>query len=166
LGSNADSIQKVHEEFECQRCGRCCKKIIKGNWIEVHGEVLEIWKKTPSLIHHPFYHTNLREFMSAEHWFYKASVREVWNFLEAEEKRIESYINEPVKFLWGGILIHCPFLERNENIYLCLIHGDTKPHTCRDWPGIGYKDSEEEAKSVGCKGLEILEATRAAKLKR
>lgn len=150
-------VMDSNKEFECQRCGRCCKKIIGGNWIEVRDEVLEIWKKTPSLIHHPFYMPRIREFLSAENFLYGASVRDVWNFLEYEEKRIESLINEPVKFLWGGILEHCPFLKLNGHIYLCLIHGDAKPHTCRDWPGIGYEDSEKEAKSVGCKGIELLE---------
>lgn len=129
--------------------------------IEVRGEVHEIWKKTPSLIHHPFFKPDLREFLLAEAWFPEASVREVWNFLESVEKRIESYINEPVKFLWGGLLEHCTFLKRNGHIYLCLIHGDTKPHTCRDWPNVSNEASVEEAKRIGCKGIEILEAARS-----
>ncbi len=96
--------------------------------------------------------------MSAEEWMYGASVRDVWNFLEHEEKRIESYIDEPVKFLWGGILKHCPFLKRNGRTYLCLIHGDTKPDTCSGWPILSNEGQVEEARRIGCKGIEILEA--------
>ena len=154
-----DASTQDLKEFECQCCGRCCKELIGGAWIEVHGEVLEIWKKTPSLIHHPFYHKNLREFISAKEYMYGASVRDVWNFLEHEEKRIESYIDEPVKFLWGGILKHCPFLKRNGRTYLCLIHGDTKPDTCSGWPILSNDVQVEEARRIGCKGIEILEAT-------
>jgi len=145
--------------FECQRCGRCCKKLIGDNWVDVVLEVLEIWKKTPSLIHHPFYRPGASEFYPASQFFVgKISRREVWAFLESEERRVESYINEPVKFLWGGILKECPFLKRNGHIYLCLIHGDTKPIRCRDWPDINDESSVEEAKSIGCKGIELLEA--------
>jgi len=150
---------KDHEEFECQRCGRCCRYIIKDGWVDVSLEVLEIWKKTPSLIHHPFYMPNSHEFWPASHFFWgKIRRRDVWAFLESEERRVESLINEPVKFLWGGMLRYCPFLKRNGDIYTCLIHGETKPHKCRDWPSIGYEDSEEEARSIGCKGIELLEA--------
>jgi len=137
---------------------------MKDGWVDVVLEVLEIWKKTPSLIHHPFFKPNSSEFWAAKKFFRGGRVQEVWNFLESEERRIESLINEPVKFLWGGMLRYCPFLKRNGDIYSCLIHGEAKPHRCRDWPDISYKNSisyessVEEAKSIGCKGIELLEA--------
>lgn len=150
---------KDHEEFECQRCGRCCRYIIKDGWVDVSLEVLEIWKKTPSLINHPFYMPNAHEFWPASKFFRgKISRREVWAFLESEERRVESLINEPVKFLWGGMLRYCPFLKRNGHIYTCLLHGEAKPHKCRDWPDINCEASVEEARSIGCKGIELLEA--------
>lgn len=156
--SNDASIQKDHEEFECQLCGRCCKELILGAWIEVHGEVLSIWKETPSLYYHPFYKRGLSEFLAAENWFSKGTVQDVWNFLESEEKRVESYIHEPVKFRWGGILKHCPWLEQNGDSYICLVHGDTKPDTCSGWPILSNDVQVEEARRIGCKAIEILEA--------
>lgn len=150
--------QKDHKEFECKRCGRCCRELIGGSEIEVLDESREAWKKRPDLINHPLYDKDLEEFGSASVMIGLFTINEVKKDFKKIELLYELKHGEPIKFLWGGLVHDCPFLKKDDIYWSCLLHGDpAKPEACTDWP-MRDEHSLEEARKIGCKSIELLEA--------
>ena len=158
MGSTDALIQKAHEEFECQRCGRCCIKLIRGGELELYENSLVAWRERPDLFYHPWFDYEMKEFGSAGVMNGWLTTDEAQKDLDECELHYQLKHGKPIKFLWGGLLHECPFLKKDDIHYGCLLHDDpAKPEVCIDWP-MRDEISLKEARKIGCKGLEFLES--------
>jgi len=139
--------KNIPSEFQCSRCGYCCKHF--GAELRFEEEDIEMWfnKGLSWVNYHPFIDWSLQEFLSPDNGvYYVPSVKDARNLLAEKElecendRRVElkdmeldeEFFVPPEPFPWGGTLKYCTFLKWMGDKWGCLIH-EHKSKTCREY---------------------------------
>lgn len=143
---------EIPKEFECSRCGYCCKHF--GAELSFESDDIQMWFDAGLswVYYHPFIDWYLQEFLSPDNGVYNVeNVKDARELLAEKEleyendRRIEfsefgldeefgeEVIDwKPKPFPWGGTLKYCTFLKWMGNKWGCLIH-EYKSKTCREY---------------------------------
>jgi len=134
----------IPEEFECRRCGYCCREF--GHELPFTSEDIALWEAhgLDWVHYHPFIDWYLNEFVcAADGVISVGSVAEAREALAIAEREFEEdWGVQPEPFPWGGTLWCCPFLKWMGNKWGCLIHEYTS-RRCRAY--LCYWDRLEAA---------------------
>lgn len=136
-------MTEIPDEFECRRCGYCCKKY--GPELSFTQEDMDFWDDCGlDWVHYyPFIDWDLQEFVSPDNGiFFVENIEDAKRVLEEAELEYEKDTGVRPSFPWGGTLSYCPFLKWSGNKWACLIH-KYKSETCRTY--LCYWDRLEAA---------------------
>ena len=125
---------EIPKEFECRRCGYCCKH--SGPELPFYREDIDRWTENELewVFYYPFIDWKHQEFVSANNGVYFVNtVKDARQLLAEKEREYEEDFDyRPEPFPWGGTLSYCPFLKWMGNKWGCLIH-EHKTDTCREY---------------------------------
>jgi Fe-S-cluster containining protein len=125
---------EIPKEFECRRCGYCCKHY--GPELSFYREDIDRWAANDLdwIFYYPFIDWKLQEFVAPNNGvYYVNTVKDARQLLAEKEREYEEDFDyRPEPFPWGGTLSYCPFLKWVGNKWGCLIH-EHKTDTCREY---------------------------------
>lgn len=137
---------EIPKEFECSRCGYCCKHF--GAELHFQEDDIEMWfnKGLSWVYYHPFIDWRLQEFLAPNNGGNAYNVKEARKRLAEKELEYENDMREefkeldidedsffkPEPFPWGGTMRYCTFLKWMGNKWGCVIH-EYKTKTCREY---------------------------------
>jgi len=113
--------------FKCQQCGKCCKKYV--GVLKSTVDDIERWKREgrEDILKYVYIFEIDGYVLGGDLWFDPRTGRE---------------------------LSKCPFLKRDKDKMVCLIH-DTKPNICREFP-FADKGKIDISRKNECKGIRLV----------